>query len=63
MPLRAKKNSTTRSLKLDPTKFKLKNLQGNTRYHPGFNEAYPKLKEEVIQAIDPEWMATATGKH
>jgi len=27
------------------------------RYHPGFTEAYPKLKEEAIQAIDPEWMA------
>ncbi|HYA27247.1 MAG TPA: hypothetical protein VEI95_00410 [Acidobacteriota bacterium] len=27
------------------------------RHHPGFAEAYPKLKEEAIQAIDPEWMA------
>jgi hypothetical protein len=28
------------------------------RYHPGFAEAYPKLREEAIQAIDPEWMGS-----
>lgn len=28
------------------------------RFHPGFVEAYPKLKEEIIQAIDPEWSGT-----
>lgn len=26
------------------------------RYHPGFAESYPKLKEEAVQAIDPEWI-------
>jgi hypothetical protein len=28
------------------------------RYHPGFAESYPKLREEAIQAIDPEWMGS-----
>ena len=26
-------------------------------YHPGFTDAYPKLREEVMQSVDPEWMA------
>jgi hypothetical protein len=26
------------------------------RYHPGFSAAYPKLREEAMQIIDPEWM-------
>jgi hypothetical protein len=26
------------------------------RYHKDFAKSYPKLKEEAIQAIDPEWM-------
>ena len=29
------------------------------RNHPGFAEAYSKLKEEAIQAIDPEWLAAS----
>ncbi len=28
------------------------------RYHPDFAKNYPKLKEEAIQAIDPEWMGS-----
>jgi hypothetical protein len=32
------------------------------RYHPGFADAYPKLREEAMQAIDPEWMGAGTGK-
>lgn len=32
------------------------------RYHPGFSESYPKLKEEAIQAIDPEWMGSSVEK-
>ncbi len=30
------------------------------RYHPGFSEAYSKLKEEAMQIIDPEWMRVKT---
>jgi hypothetical protein len=29
------------------------------RHHPDFAESYPKLKEEAIQAIDPEWLAAS----
>ena len=28
------------------------------RHHPGFAESYGKLREEAIQAIDPEWMGS-----
>ena len=28
------------------------------RHHPGFAESYGKFREEAIQAIDPEWMAS-----
>jgi hypothetical protein len=28
------------------------------RFHP---EAYPKLKDEIIQAVDPEWVGTTQG--
>jgi hypothetical protein len=28
------------------------------RYHPGFAESYPKLREEAIQAINPEWIGS-----
>jgi hypothetical protein len=28
------------------------------RYHPEFAESYTKLREEAIQAIDPEWMGS-----
>lgn len=31
-------------------------------YHPGFTESYPRFKEEAIQAIDPEWMASESAK-
>jgi hypothetical protein len=34
------------------------------RFHPGFGEAYTKLKDEIIQAVDPEWVGTTQGpKH
>ena len=26
------------------------------RHHPGFAESYPRLREEAVQAIDPEWI-------
>ena len=29
------------------------------RHHPDFAESYAKLKEEAIQAIDPEWLAAS----
>lgn len=32
------------------------------RYHPGFAESYPKLREEAIQAIDPEWIGSEPVK-
>jgi hypothetical protein len=32
------------------------------RYHPGFAESYPKFREEAIQAINPEWMGSQSGK-
>ena len=32
------------------------------RSHPGFAESYPKFKEAAIQAIDPEWASSETGK-
>ena len=32
------------------------------RYHPGFSQSYPKLREEAIQAIDPEWMGSQPEK-
>jgi len=32
------------------------------RYHPGFAELYPKLREEAIQAIDPEWIGSGFAK-
>lgn len=31
-------------------------------YHPGFTEAYPKLREEVMRSVDPEWMAMSSAK-
>lgn len=32
------------------------------RYHPHFGSLYPKLKEEVIQEFDPEWMEIGARK-
>jgi hypothetical protein len=32
------------------------------RYHPGFSQSYPKLREEAIQAIDHEWMGSQPEK-
>lgn len=29
------------------------------RHHPGFSESYTKLKDEAIQAIDPEWLVAS----
>jgi hypothetical protein len=26
------------------------------RQHPGFSESYGRLREESVQAIDPEWI-------
>jgi hypothetical protein len=32
------------------------------RYHPDFKDSYPDLKQEAMQAIDPEWTTVGTGK-
>lgn len=32
------------------------------RYHPDFRGSYPKLREEAMQVIDPEWMGAGAGK-
>lgn len=32
------------------------------RYHPDFSKVYPALREEAIQAIDPEWPGTELRK-
>lgn len=26
------------------------------RHHPGFSESYKRLREDAVQAIDPEWI-------
>ena len=45
--------ATIDSLKLELETIKL----FMERYHPGFSEAYAKLREEAMQAIDSEWTA------
>ena len=30
------------------------------RHHPGFFESYPRLREEIIQAVDPEWIGSGS---
>jgi hypothetical protein len=32
------------------------------KYHPEFARLYPKLREEAIQSIDPEWMEAARNE-
>ncbi len=32
------------------------------RHHPGLVESYPRLREEVVQAIDPEWIGSGSAK-
>jgi hypothetical protein len=32
------------------------------RYHPDFSASYPKLREDAIQAIDPEWISSESVK-
>lgn len=32
------------------------------RYHPEFTKAYAALREEAIQAIDPEWPGVDTAR-
>lgn len=32
------------------------------RNHPDFLVAYPKLREEAIRAIDPEWLGSVTER-
>jgi hypothetical protein len=44
--------ATTDSLKIELETIKL----FMERYHPGFSVAYPKLREEAMRIIDPEWM-------
>jgi hypothetical protein len=32
------------------------------KFHPEFVRIYPKLREEAIQSIDPEWMEAARNE-
>jgi AmiR/NasT family two-component response regulator len=32
------------------------------RYHPDFSDAYQQLREEAMQAIDPEWTESAAER-
>ena len=42
---------------LDSIKIELEVLKAYMeRYHPDFAKSYPALREEAIQAIDPEWL-------
>lgn len=44
------------TLAIDSIKIELEILKAYMeRYHPEFAKSYPKLREEAIQAIDPEW--------
>jgi hypothetical protein len=48
---------------IDSLKIELEVLKSYMeRYHPSFAETYPKFKEEAIQAIDPEWISSETGR-
>jgi hypothetical protein len=31
------------------------------RFHPEFAALYPKLKEQALQAINPEWIGSPGG--
>ena len=31
------------------------------RFHPEFAQLYPKLKEQALQAINPEWIGSPGG--
>ncbi len=47
---------------VDSVKIELEVLKNYMeRYHPGFAESYPQLREEAIQAIDPEWMGRSSA--
>jgi hypothetical protein len=44
------------TLAIDSIKIELEILKAYMeRYHPEFAKSYAKLREEAIQAIDPEW--------
>ncbi len=44
------------TLAVDSIKIELEILKAYMeRFHPDFAKSYPKLREEAIQAIDPEW--------
>ena len=48
---------------LDSVKLELEVLKMfMERYHPDFAGAYQKLREEVTQAIDPEWTESTFAK-
>jgi hypothetical protein len=45
---------------VDPLKIEIEALKSYIeRHHPDFAESYPKLKEEAIQTIDPEWLVAS----
>ena len=48
---------------LDSMKIELEILKTYlTRYHPEFTKTYAALREEAIQAIDPEWLGAEAIK-
>jgi len=48
---------------LDSMKIELEILKTfMERYHPDFAKVYPSLREEAIQAIDPEWPGAETAR-
>ena len=50
------------TLAIDSIKIELEILKAYMeRYHPEFAKSYPKLREEAIQAIDPEWSGADTA--
>ncbi len=48
---------------IDSLKIELEILKSYMqRFHPDFAKSYPALREEAIQAIDPEWPDAAPGR-
>jgi len=48
---------------LDSMKIELEILKTfMERYHPDFAKVYPALREEAIQAIDPEWQGAEPAR-
>lgn len=51
------------TLAIDSIKIELEILKiYMARYHPAFAKSYAKLRQEAIQAIDPEWSGADTER-